>query len=254
MIDDYDRIHNGLKSFEWEKSWEDKVDALDKAVTNSLRDIAPRAMVDGRVHLSLSGGVDSTLLLYKLLVLGFPVTAHTMVGGKKHLDLTYAEDVVEDTSEDIRHEVHIIKPCPEDIEESNRVTGQTTHRPDNYFYLMRAVAKHTNKLVSGDVIDELLGGYYNHLGPDVEAFPYYLDMLIPRHLKPLDQCSTAMGVQVFLPYASEEVMACCRVFRFDELVDENQRKRPMYKMARKAGISVGILDRRKLGLVSALVL
>jgi asparagine synthetase B (glutamine-hydrolysing) len=134
---------------------------------------------------------------------------------------------------------------------SNRALGTSSDRADNYYLLMRAVSLHTTMTIGGDVIDELLGGYYAHReGP--EAFPRLLGELGSKHLAPLETCSNAFGVDVHLPYASVPVMLACSRFHPSELVQGDERKRPIYEIARRAGVPQSIQTRRKLGLVSAL--
>ena len=118
---------------------------------------------------------------------------------------------------------------------------------------MREVSAYTDTVVSGDCIDELLGGYYDHLPPAGErAFRRRLADLIPGHLEPLEACSSAFGVRVLLPYGDTEFMRACSVFGFNEMVAGRERKRPVYDLARRHGVMEGVLLRRKRGLVSAL--
>lgn len=252
----YNHPGQRIRDFEWASEpgpmpYEEKVHALEVALDASVKDTAWRATKPhGRVHLHLSGGVDSTLLLYKFVASGFPVVAHTMVSHDDHPDLVHAREAVQGLSGDIRHQVHIVQPTDADLESSNRLTGTDSDRPDNYYLLLREVAQHTNQAVGGDVIDELLGGYYAHReGP--EAFPRFLGELESNHLDPLKTCSNAFGVTMYLPYSSVAVMQACSSFHHSELVFGNERKRPLYEVARRAGVPESILTRRKMGLVSA---
>jgi asparagine synthetase B (glutamine-hydrolysing) len=107
------------------------------------------------------------------------------------------------------------------------------------------------RVICGDVIDEILGGYYEHQrGP--EAFRRCLDLLIPRHLEALDRCSTEAGVEVYLPYASAVVLDACRAYPTEELATPTSRKRPMYRLAQGWNVPVEVQTRRKLGLDSVL--
>ena len=253
MIEDWNRICRALSRLQWRPTahpTDEKIKALMQAIREALVEVSVAILQSsGRVHLAYSGGVDSTLLLYLLHGAGVPITAHTLVGDEDHPDLTHARKVL--TSLGVNHTVHIRTVTPEDVTESNRVLNREAEQPDNYYLLMRAIAPHSNAVVCGDCIDELLGGYYAHRGPDVAAFHRHMNEVVPKHLQALHRCSQGFGVTVYEPYANKKVLVCCRAFAFPELADQTHRKMPMYKMAEQVGVPSHVILRKKMGLVSA---
>lgn len=256
MINDRTRIFEHLRTFDWKPTSEhlsSKLQALDLALSHAVRDIGFRCISkEPRVHLSFSGGVDSTLLLYKLVGHGFPVTAHTMAATEENPDLVHAREVMSQIEGDVEHQVHIRSFTEEDTERSNRILGQKKDRPDNYLMLMEMLSKHTREVIGGDCIDELMGGYYKHQGGSPEVFRGLLDNLIPNHLNPLNRCSSYYRVRVHLPYVAKDVLQACGAFAFDELVGETERKKPIVSLATREGVPWKVVGRRKRGLVSAL--
>lgn len=256
MIDGRDNLFDRIRAFNWKptpQSYEAKLRWLDVQINEAVRGVGTRVIEkEPRVHLAFSGGVDSTLLLYKLVDRGFPVTVHTMVATEDNPDLVYARKAVAAVNGDIHHRVHFRAVTPDDVRRSNRILGTESGRPDNYLLLMEALSGYTQEVVCGDCIDELLGGYYRHSEGTPEVFRELLDGLIPNHLVPLDRCSSHAQIRVHLPYATRAVMAACSEFAFDELVGEQTRKRPVCDLARREGVPLGNIGRRKRGLVSAL--
>ena len=71
MIEDRHDLFDRIRSFGWTPttdSYETKLEALDMALTLAVSGVVGR--LGGDVHLNLSGGVDSTLLLYRLRAVG----------------------------------------------------------------------------------------------------------------------------------------------------------------------------------------
>lgn len=257
MIDDRQRIFEQFRTFNWGPSHQSfgmKLGLLEDALTAVTKDIGERCLGHGpRVHLALSGGVDSTLLLYKFLEHGFPVTAHTMVASEENPDFIHAGIAVSQAPGDVQHEIHFREATEEETRRSNHFLGMEKDRPDNYLLLMEEIAKLTRVIVCGDCIDEMMGGYYRHRdAPTKDTFQDLMGQLVPNHLSPLDRCSSLYRVWVFLPYADERVVGVCRRFHFMELVIDGERKKPICELARKVGVPEEIVVRRKRGLVSAL--
>ena len=227
MISDREAVYARLRAFEWAPATSEP--DLEAAVLAALAELPP-----GHLNVAYSGGVDSSVLLCGLLVhLGREVTAHTITAQEGHPDVQYARMATQ-----LLGVEHVVHQFPEDSP------------GDKYRLLMLAVGG-PRPCICGDVIDEVLGGYYEHQR-DPTAFRRCLDTLIPKHLDPLDVYSSALGITVHLPYASAPFLQACRQYAVSDLADTTGRKKPLYRLAATWGIPEGIQLRRKRGLVNAL--
>ncbi len=272
MIKGKDELFNEIKNYSLKKDnscYKEKIDLLEDALIDSVSNILKE---NPQIHLAYSGGVDSSLVLVKILrqsKFGSAVIAHT-IGSKDDPDMFYSKEFIKKLKgiyKNLYHNMHIMKISEEDTDKSNEILKVKHDSPDNYYMLMKAISLYTKKIVCCDCIDELLGGYYAHRDPKgyfpnydpkkdleenrVEALKYYMSRLIPEHLFMLDVFSSHFDVDVFLPYGDKEVINCCSKFSIDELVDDDNRKKPIYEIAKRNKIPKEILERRKYGLVSA---
>lgn len=263
MIINKEELFERIENYQFEKdtgfNYPKKINRLEKAIDNSIREICEEVLkTDKEVNLSYSGGVDSSLILVKLLSL-FPeenINAVTIAKREDYPDVKYSEEFVKKIQREgrkIKHNVHLTEISPQDIKESNNILGKKGEKVDNYYMLMKILSNQdVKKVVGGDVIDELMGGYYAHSkNPRLTTFEEFMSKLIPNHLEILDKMSTHFGIEVFLPYGSKEVMYCASKFFLGELVKRDKRKRLIYEIARKNNVSQEIIERRKYGLVSA---
>ena len=239
MIVGYEKIRERIGTFTWEGSgapFESRCEALLAAVDDAL--IEACSEFSGPVHMACSGGVDSTLLMYRAAALSYPVVAHVMCVDPGHADFQHCSRAV---SRAPGHEVYL---RPHFVERQ---------AVDAYHVLMGLIGRETGRVVCGDCIDELQGGYYSHQDGGRPEFQSRLERLIPEHLQHLERESTAADVLVHLPFASPGVMAACSAFLPEELVrqgDVSARKLSLMAVARMAGVDEENLIRRKLGLVS----
>ena len=251
MIVDRDCLFRNLTEFTWKGSptpFEERVTLLDQAVDEAVSQVW-RDLPEKHLHLALSGGVDSCTLLLKALPHG-PVTTHTLGVGETHPDILYARLILTHL-EGVRCLEHLDPVSPRDVQVSNSILGTTAQKPDMYLLLMEAIRPYTKDVVCGDLIDELLGGYYQHQQGTLEVFQGLFDNLVPNHLEPLDQISTALGIRVHLPYGRLGVLQACSLFSPEELAGPGFRKKPLSEVAFRCGVPSDIILRRKRGLVSA---
>lgn len=252
MIEDRDRVFDQLDKFTWQPKTtplQDRVQALKQAIIDSVFDSVLRENYYSPIHVALSGGIDSSLIVTLLCqaLHNCEVVTHTIASSLDHPDMVHAKLLA--------HTVgatwipHLITPQPEDLDECISVMGPRS-RVDNYWYLFRAISQHTKRVLTCDCIDELLGGYYKH--KNSAMFEVLLAQLRPNHLEPLDQASTHWGVTVRLPYADKAVLAAASVFDYQELVNGSGRKQSLYTIAKEVGVPSVILTRRKYGLISAI--
>jgi hypothetical protein len=88
-------------------------------------------------------------------------------------------------------------------------------------------------------------GYYAHENDGADE--RFMDELIPAHLEILDKCSSYFGLTVFLPYGDKRVFNAASMFDVDKL----ERKLPIYTIGKRIEVPQKILERKKLGLISA---
>jgi asparagine synthetase B (glutamine-hydrolysing) len=254
MIVDRDRLFRDIQAFRWEGSdipFAERVGILEAAIDTALLHAwENHPPGTERLHMAFSGGVDSSSLLMRAVALGLSVTTHTLGTSEEYPDIVYARQVRAAVPGVEGHE-HLEPLTPEDTERSNSILGIQAERPDMYLLLMQAVLPHTKTLVCGDVIDELLGGYYAHRAGDEATFARFLGQLIPGHLEPLDRISSALGIQVHVPYGHPDVLQACSLFRPEELAGPTFRKRAIFDVASRNGVPAEATSRRKRGLITA---
>jgi len=194
-------------------------------------------------HLSFSGGVDSSLLLYYLCQIFHRVEIFTMGTSEAHPDVKFAKDVIEQYKRKFFHvsfEHHIYCPRNEEIEDS--IYGM--------FY--KFVSQHTDRIITGDVIDEYTCGYYAHMAnPTEEVYYDHIRRLQKNHLVPLNENSDKVGV--CLPYADEKVIAMLSQIPLKDKVDYRNRKKVVIEMAR-GKVPDEVILRRKYGFCDALII
>lgn len=212
---------------------------LELAIERTLREIPCNC-------LALSGGLDSSLLLYFMLKVHKEVRAFTIGGSDRHRDVYYAVLAAEELGR-TRHLYYV--PSQEeidaDIDQEGDLKGDKATR---LFY--KFVKTYTPEIISGDGIDEFMCGYYDHQSyPTEPAYFRIIRRLWLEQLKPLDRNS--MGVKVYLPYLDAGLLYLLGQIPTYEKVNERERKILMIKMA--AGkIPEEILMRDKIGFCNAL--
>jgi len=221
-----------------------KLSLLNKALDQSLENILRRWNVDGDsspYYVAFSGGVDSALVLAKLIkILTTPndfsghLFAHTLGADIKHPDIVAAKEFWSQ----IGGFTHLVTLVGADTE------------TDPYKLLMSAVRKNTRRVICCDVADELFGGYYAHQAAKnkLRALKFHMRRVVKEHLVHLTSISDMADVTVFLPYADPRVFLAASLFSPEQLVTDTKRKRPIYDLARLHGVPKTILDRRKYGL------
>jgi len=264
----FSRIENYSLNQNTQDNYENKINSLEKAIDNSVKKILKE---NSEIHLAYSGGIDSSLILIKILKQypNLSLFAHT-IGSESEPDILYSQKSVQKLKKrykNLKHVLHIKNISDEDINKSNEILGLNQDFPDNYYMLMNAITPHIKKIICCDCIDELLAGYYAHRNPKehfinydpeksleenrIGALNYFMSRLIPDHLSILDKFSSYFDIKVSLPYGGKEVINSCSKFNINELVDDVNRKKPIYKIGQRNNISREILERRKYGLVSA---
>lgn len=212
---------------------------LERAIERTLREIQCNC-------LALSGGLDSSLMLYFMLKVYREVRAFTIGSSENHRDVKYSVLVAEELGR-TKHLYYVPtrKEIDEEKDQSRDFKGDKATR---LFY--KFVKKHTREIISGDGIDEFMCGYYGHQGYPTElAYFEYIRRLRLEHLEPLNRNS--MGVSVYLPYLDAELLYLLSQIPTYEKVNKKERKVLMVEMA-KGKIPDEIMMRHKIGFCDAL--
>ena len=186
-------------------------------------------------NLSLSGGVDSTLLLYFMKqVLGDSIHCYTIALDDTHPDYVYAKM----SAEFFGAEFH-----PYILGKS--IDGDGCVKA---FYNQLA-ADGVKEIIAGDGIDEFSCGYYSHQKDQSEQnYVSWIRKLHTEQLVPLNENSG--DVSVYLPYLSPDVIALLSLVPLFEKVDSSCRKKIMVEMA-TGNIPDKIIKRWKFGFCDA---
>ncbi len=201
--------------------------------------------------LSLSGGIDSSLLLYYMLQVHPEVKVFTIGLSEDHPDVKYATIVVDKMSsifpkEIITHKVYI--PWPDKIKREQQPGQSLGDTAVRLFYGF--VGNHTDGIIAGDGIDEFMCGYYSHQkSPNEKTYYEYIRWLKKDHLIPLDKNSGS--VKVYLPFLDSRLTSLLSQIPISEKVDSHHRKKLMVEMAR-GRLPKEIITRRKYGFCDAL--
>lgn len=222
----------------------------------------------GKIHTTLSGGLDSTLAVAYLRK-NFPdaeIHTFTMGGTEEHPDVVHARMAAKKFAT-IHHEYipttdemavalseyDIIHP------EADLQTAGETGNTDVYILYKHISQFKPKVLLAHDGIDELTGGYWphrKHCTPEERAATYkgFWDELIPNHLAPLTATSSEFGIDLMFPYLDPRITDTVSSIPLDERSDVLESKKPLRAIARKLGVPEEILTRAKRGQVGMLTL
>ncbi len=207
-----------------------KVSSEEIALTvrKCLQEIAVR-------NLSLSGGIDSTLLLYFMKEeLGDPIHCYTIALNEYHPDYIHAKLATEFYNV-------VFHPC---------FLGEQKE-PDEIvrIFYNQLNSDGVKEIIAGDGIDEFTCGYYSHQQDQSEQnYISWIRRLNPEHLMLLNENSG--DVQVYLPYLSPDVISLLSLVPIYEKVDSVHRKKIIIEMA-TGNVSGEIINRWKYGFCDA---
>jgi len=196
--------------------------------------------------LALSGGLDSSLMLYFMLKKHQQVRAFTIGISEEHPDVKYSKLVVDNLGR-TKHRIYI--PTREEINgEKNQSKDIRGDKATRLFY--KFVSKYTDEIISCEGIDEYMAGYYDHQeNPDEETYYKHIRQLREKHLEPLNRNSGQ--VKIYLPYLDSKLLCFLSQIPIAEKVTSEQRKTLVVAIAENK-IPNEIINRRKYGFCDAL--
>ena len=197
-------------------------------------------------NLSLSGGVDSSLLLYYMVQVFGPadVRTFTIALNEKHPD--YVNSFLIGKHFGVDSEVWVPNRHLEKM--GDDFPGDEIVRE---FY-RHIIDRDVRRIIAGDGVDEFMGGYYNHVkNPTEETYYDYIYRLQKEQLRPLNKGSGM--VNVLLPYLDKRLISLFSQIPLKEKFDNKERKKIINRMA-KGKIPDDIISRRKYGFVDAMII
>ena len=222
----------------------------------------------GKIHTTLSGGLDSTLAV-ALLRKNFPdaeINTYTMGGTENHPDVVHAR-LASEKFATIHHEYipttdemadALVEYDAKHPEADLQIAGETGN--SDVYILYKHISRFNPKiLLAHDGIDELMGGYWphrKHCSPEERDATYksFWDELIPNHLAPLIATSSEFGIDLMFPYLDSRITETVSNIPLDDRSDIPESKKPLRAIARKLGVPEEILTRSKRGQVGMLEL
>lgn len=208
------------------------VDGIEKALLSILAAINVS-------HLSLSGGVDSSLMLYYMtLVLNKrDIHCYTITSNEQHPDYIFSKKITDHFG------VEWYPYIPDSI------PGYSGDDAVKCFYdYLKDLEIDT--IIACDGIDEYMGGYYRHQNnPSEEVYYECIRELQEFHLGPLNKNSG--NVKVYLPYLDARLISLFSQIPLVDKVDRSNRKKIVMEMA-KNRIPDEIIQRRKYGFCDAM--
>ncbi len=187
--------------------------------------------------LSLSGGLDSSLLLYFMTkIFGTNIKCFTIANSKDHPDYIFSNLVA--CHFKVKHEIYVPNF---DLKSGEDIVRTFYDDLDK---------REIKRIIAGDGVDEFNCGYYDHLHDPSEKMYYnYIRRLRKEQLEPLNK--TSGNVEVFLPYIDERLILLFSQIPIFEKVDDLNRKKILIELA-KGKLPDKIIYRRKYGFCDAM--
>ena len=214
------------------KTWESIGTPITlKMIDETLQEVIEKIPCN---NLSYSGGIDSSILLYYLLNSGRKVNTFTITCDEKHLDNKYSKIGIDYYTKKFGW---------------NNLTSHSFVEPQNGNELVKTFYQilkgYCDSIITGDGIDEFMGGYYKHQQTPIEKC--YLDILYKlqeNHLLPLNENSG--DISVYIPYLSKELILLYTQIPLVSKINCMRRKLVVYELA-KGKVPESIMNRRKSG-------
>jgi len=246
------------------------LEALEECLEKTFQKYGEKSIKDndGKIFMTLSGGVDSTLCL-AFMRKNFPeaeIITFTLGGSENHPDIVHAR-LASEKFKTIHNE---FIPTPQEIQEG-LIDYNKTFSKDSleesvkmgnfdvfllYNHIRNLPESNLKSLVACDGIDELIGGYWNHRKSDdpeikKEAFIKHWKDVVPGHLKPLIRTADNFNIDLLFPYLDAEVINKISEISLNDRTFEKIGKKPLKAIAKKMGVPEEIIERPKEGFIGA---
>lgn len=238
------------------------INILEEKLLLSIRSCIPK---EGLISISLSGGIDSSLmtaLVRTIVDPTRPIHTFTIAKSEEHSDVLFARVI----SKKFHTKHHEYFPSLVRIAWANKQIdvikkGKEIQKGnDAVFLLYTYISGYTKEIIACDGIDEIMGGYWDHRDPDNKfggdqkaAFEYFWKKLEPNHLENLEIMSDLSRVEIKLPYLQWDFVKYATTIPLSDRTDINESKKPLRVLAKKYGIPKEIIQRNKLGFCDALI-
>lgn len=233
------------------KDWNQNYEELSsfyfdpREIINELYWVLKRINV---LHISYSGGIDSTIVLHILsragresLFMDREIHTYTIASREDHPDVQFARKGSE-LYNTIHHEF-IVEPTHEETDIS---MGDNAVRQ-----LFELLPEFTDKIICCDGIDEFMCGYYAHQNDTASMYKHYLSRLTPDHLISLNRSSE--DIEIYLPFLDSRLIDFYRKIPLSAKVDTENRKKLITEIGRWLNIPDEFIDRNKYGFCDAFI-
>ncbi len=199
--------------------------------------------VDTTNNLALSGGIDSSLMLYFMKqVYGENINTFTIALNKSHPDYVHSEMIAKYFSVNWKGYI----PSTSLMTEKGDLPGDEIVR--EFFNFLKSQG--VEKIICCDGIDEYMCGYYEHQNdPSEKTYYKFMRQLKEYHLEPLNKNSG--DIKVYLPYLNNRLVLLLSQIPLVDKVDINNRKKIMLQIA-EGKLPKGIIQRSKYGFCDAM--
>lgn len=248
------------------------VDSLEDILRSAVEATGKQALKNntGKIFLTLSGGVDSSLYL-ALLAETFPeAKIHTLTvgGSRKHPDAQFGRRVAKMFNTD-HHEVIVGEEQKQEITEEfssfysdNPQTQLKIAQGDINVWAAYKKLKElgAKTVIAHDGIDELMGGYWKHretanqgITAQEIVFRQFWGKLPEEHLIPLETTADYFGINILFPYLQIPVVKYISKIPVNIRASFTSGKIPLKAVAKRCVWPREVVDRKKRGFIDALM-
>lgn len=243
---------------------------LQLTLTEAFKEAGEQSLKnnDGKIFITLSGGLDSSLALAFLrkIFSDKEIITFTLGGTEAHPDVVHARLA----AQKFKSLYQEIIPTPQDIHNTmmkyqEKFPGKDLEKATksgefDVYLLYKKMSEHPDKpktIIAFDGIDELMGGYWQHRDTKTkeqkETFNDFWQRLVPEHLISLTKTASSFDINLIFPYLDRQVIEAISQIPLRDRVDttgfKGIGKKPMREIAKRLGVPDEIINRPKRGQV-----